>query len=302
MKKLYDKLILVLALLALLGGAALYFLKSDVTSQQAAAGDAEPAGNPYQPIPIPEPSAKTASWPEPEHQSSGPNWLYDVFTPPKIYIDRQGNFTAEPPKVIDQDEPFGVYLAKMERMPYRIQMQGYSGDRDKPGEAVLFFFDEERQLRFFIREGQTNDESEVEVLDFTIEREIDDDNNVDVTAVATILDKRSGEEVKLNDEERLFSSEVTLLFRSEEDSEVEVELMIDPQEPTTAFQTSAGEFVLKEINLEDQTVTVEKKATEDMESRTLTLSPTIYQKPEDTQPNVEAEEDSSNDAEFDFAF
>ena len=305
MKNFYDKLLLLLAILALLGGVAFYMLKAESPSDEEARPSLQAAENPYDPIPVPDTVAEPASWPAPGAQSSGPDWVYDVFTPPMIYIDEDGNFIPEPPRDPTKTEPYGLYLAEMEREPYRIQMQGFSGDRDKPEEAVLFFFDEERQLRFFIREGQTNEESEVEVLDFSIEREIDEDNNVEVTAIATILDKRTGEEIELNDEERLLNPEMTLVFRSEEDPEVKVELTILPDDPVTRFTTSAGEFILQEINLEDRTVTVEKKATEVSEARTRTLSPPPSTQPKRSEEEEEKEEEeapSGGEVDFDFGF
>jgi hypothetical protein len=294
MKKIYDKLLLMLAFLALLGGVALYLLKSEAATNQKSSLVLQPADNPYQPVPIPNPGVKDATWPEPGHQSSGPNWVYDVFTPPKIYLDAAGNFTPVPPKPIGPPEPFGIYLATLERKPYRIQLQGYSGSRTKPEEAVLFLFDEERQLKFNIRPGQSNDESEVEVLNFKIDRRVYGNSNVEVIATATILNKRSGQQVKLNDNERVYEPEVSVVFRSEQDTDVEVALMIEPADPVTTFETPAGKFVLKEINLEASTVTVEKEATEEREVQIRTLTPARINQPETSKP-VAAPTESSDD-------
>lgn len=304
MKKIYDKLILALAVLALLGGGAFYMLKSEAVTDQNSSNNFQPAENPYEPVPIPDSTTKTATWPEPGPQSSGPKWIYDVFTPPRIYIDADGNFIPEPPDDPTQTERFGIYLAKeMERKPYRIQLQGFSGDPKKPEEAVLFLFDEERQLKFFIREGQVNEEAEVEVLDFTIKREIDAAvGKAVVTAIATILDKRSGEEVVLNDDERLLSAEVPVVFLSREDPDVRIELVIDPSKPVTSFETPAGQFILQQINLEEQTVTVEKQATEDSEAVIRALSPPVIQEPKKTIKSEEAEAPSGPEDDFSFEF
>jgi len=267
MKKIYDKLLLLLAFLALIGGVVFYFSKSQEAQQQKIKLNLlQPADNPYQPVPVPDPAVKEATWPEPGPQSSGPNWVYDVFTPPKIYLDADGNFTPIPPKPPSEPEPFGIYLASMQRKLFRIQMQGYSGTRDKPEEAVIFLYDEERQQRFSIRPGQANEEAGVKVANFRIDRKIYNDSNVEVVATATILDQRSGKEVKLNDNERLYESAVALVFRSEQDSGVEVQLLVEPTEPQTTFETPAGKYLLQEINLEASSVTVEKQATEDYES------------------------------------
>lgn len=300
MKNFYDKLILALAVLVLLGGAALYVLKSDTAVDSSAGAPRQPADNPYEAIPIPDSTAKSANWPEPEHQSSGPNWVYDVFTPPKIYLDREGNFTAEPPKPPAPPEPFGIYLAEISRKLYRIQIQGFSGDRTKPKECVLFLFDEEREIRFFIRPGQENTEADVEVLDFVINREIDaEKGTASVTAITKILDKRTGEEIKLVDGERRFDEETSIVFRSEEDPSVKVELSIDElPEEGLSFKTPAGEYLIQEINLEEESVTVKKEATEETEAVTRRLSPTVFNKPEATQPTEQAPETPIDESDF----
>lgn len=266
MNKIYDKLLLLLAFSALVAGVFLYLKKSEAAAKPQSNLVLQPAENPYQAVPLPNSVEREAAWPEPEHQSSGPNWLYDVFTPPKIYLDSEGNFTAEPPKPPVQPQPFGIYLAQMEQKPFRIQLQGYSGDRAKPEAAVIFLFDEERQERFNIRSGGVNEAAAVEVVDFKIDRRVYGSSHIEVTAIATILDQRSGNRVVLNDNERLFEPEVTVVFRSEEDPEVEVELLVDPAKALTRFETPAGQYILQEINLEASTVTVEKQAIEETET------------------------------------
>ncbi|MFU8847457.1 MAG: hypothetical protein ACNA77_01900 [Opitutales bacterium] len=305
MNKFYDKLLLVLTSLALAAGVFLYLKKSELATKPQSNFLLQPAENPYQPVPVPDLATREAAWPEPTHQSSGPDWLYDVFTPPKIYLDAEGNFTAEPPKPPLPPEPFGIYLAQMQRKPFRIQLQGYSGDRTKPEEAVLFLFDEERQERFTMRPGSINEASEVEVASFKIDRRVYDSSNIEVTATATILDQRSGKQVILNDNERLYEPEITVVFRSDEDSTVKIELQVDPSKPLTRFETSAGKYILQEINLEASTVTVEKEATEDTEAEILTLSPTNFEPVESTE-SPESEEASINSSEvesnLDFIF
>lgn len=300
MNKSYDKLFLAVAVLALLGGVAFYVLKSGGVASQSSGVASQPKGDhPYQAIPIGDSLDNDANWPEPEPQSSGAEWLYDVFTPPQIFIDKEGNFTAVPPKPPTPPEPFGIDLAEISHKLYRIQIQGFSGDRNKPEECVLFFFDEERQIRFFIRPGQENAEAEIKVLDFAIDREIDADNVVKVTAIATIEDQRSGKEIRLVDGERLFDSEITVVFSSEEDPEVEVELTITDLPPEgISFETPAGRYILREINLEGQTVTVEKQATEESEARTRTLLPLPAILPETTQPTEETTEATSEELDF----
>lgn len=290
MKKFYDKLLLLIAVLALVGGVAYYMMNSGKAAS-VGFGSVLPLGDsPYEAIPIPHSDARVADWPEPGPQPVGEEWLYYVFTPPQIFIDEQGNFTAIAPVPPPPPVPFGIYLAEFFQKPYRVQIQGFSGDPKKPEECVIFLFDEERQIRFFIRPGQTNDEAEVEVVDFVIDRKVDAAvGEVSITVFATVLDKRTGKTVKLVDGERLFEDEITIILKSREDPQV---LIRNPKVGET-FETELGSYILKEINLEEQSVTVEKQASEETEAETRTLSVATSTAPIPTQPVPEPTETPS---------
>lgn len=68
-------------------------------------------------------------WPEPTRQSAGPRWIFEIFTPPLIYYNpTSGRFTVEPPLPAPEEPPFGVYLSRLEREPFRFQYAGHSGE------------------------------------------------------------------------------------------------------------------------------------------------------------------------------
>lgn len=279
MNKIYDKLLLVISALVLAGGVFLYLQTSGGSTDANPSVDAQPANNPYNPEPIPESEGEDGNWPEVSEQSTG--WRYDVFTPPKIFIDEQGQFSAEgwvppPPPV-----PFGVYLAEIRRNPYRIQFEGYiEEDASDVSKTLLLFYDEEKQSQVRARPGETEPEHEFEVRDFTIERIRTDDGGIDKVAEAIIYDQRRGEEVELIHGERLFDSGVTVVIRSNEDPSVEIALTEAPSE----FETPSGNFTLKEINLEESSVTVEKHGNEEVEAETKTL----VAESSDSTPTTEA--------------
>ena len=123
MNKIYDKLLLAVALLALLASVGFFVTQSGATST-ARSQVGQPADNPYQAIPVPASSGQTAIWPDATKTSKQPPLeLYDVFTPPQIWVDNDGTFIFKSPiSVAESKPPFGLYLAKFERDPYRIQM------------------------------------------------------------------------------------------------------------------------------------------------------------------------------------
>ncbi len=301
MNKIYDKLLLALAVLALLGGVGFYMVKSGAAPSGKVPVSTQTADNPYQAVPVPGSEDSSAIWPETPVQSTG--WIYDIFTPPKIYLDKDGNFTSVPPKGTNEalKEPFGVYLAGIERKLYRIQIEGYvEEDLTDASKSLLLLFDEERGQSVRARIGREVAKSAFEVLDFDIVRDRDADGNINKVAKATILDKRSGQEVVLVHGERLFDDGVTVNIRSKEDASVEIEL----SEAGQRFETALGEYVLKQINLEESTVTVEKLGNEEREAETkvLAVNASTSQGTTPSKDPATDTEDTSSANGFDFAF
>ena len=298
MNKIYDKLLLAVALLALLASVGFYVTQSGATST-ARSQVGQPADNPYQAIPIPASSGQTAIWPDATKTSKQPPLeLYDVFTPPQIWVDNDGTFIFKSPiSVAESKPPFGLYLAKFERDPYRIQMEGYiEEDLSDASKSLVLLFDEELQTQVRARVGQEQAKSEFKLVDFSIERVKDIDGNVSKVVTASLLDQRTGKVVVLKHGERLYNDTTTVVLRSQEDSAIEVVL----EEPSMAFETSLGSYVLEEINLDNKTVTVTRLGSEalktDPETQVLSI----------TTPNEESEiplETGAADEEvFDFSF
>lgn len=296
MNKIYDKLLLVIALLVLAGGLFLYSQASGGSAGDVAV-DTTPANNPYEGKPIPESEDVEANWPEAVEQSSG--WLYEVFTPPQIFIDAEGQFSIVPIRPPAPPEPFGVYLADIQRNPYRLQLEGYiEEDTSDVNKSLLLFFDEEQRRQVRARPGDTTEEHEFEVTDFEIERIRTDDGGIDKRATATIYDQRRETEIELVHGERRFDAGVTVVIRSKEDSSVDVELTEAP----TEFETPSGIYTLQEINLEESSVTIKKQGTEDREAETSVLSveSSEPESTDETDLETSSPEDDSDDSMDDF--
>lgn len=262
MNKIYDKLLLVIAVILLAGGVMLYVQKSGEAPEKGQPIDTTPADNPYQAQPVLGFEGTDASWPEPTENSNG--WLYYIFTPPEIYIDENGKFSIVPVTPPPPEPEFGVYLESLARKPYRLQIEGYFEDDPKDAsKSLLLFYNEETEKQVRARPGAEKPDAEFKFVSFEIER-IREGTNIQKIATAVILDQRTGEEVTLVHGERLFEEEVTVVIRSKEDSSFEIVLTEAPKD----FAGPIGQYTLKEINLEESSVTVEKHATEDFESKT----------------------------------
>lgn len=266
MKKFYDKLLLAIASLALLAGVGFYFSKSSAVPAVQPQVSIQTADNPYQQVPVLlSTDDEGASWPAAAEQSihtedQKKGWIYDVFTPPKIFINEKGEFVSEgfePPVPLP---PFGIYLAEIEREPYRIQIEGYI--EEGPGDAsksLVLLYDEERSKSLRSRVGETVADSEFKLLNFEVERIIEPEGGIFKEAKAKILDQRSGEEVILKHGERLFDDDVAIVIRSDEDASIEIKLLMQLSELGQVFETPLGQYTLKEINLEESSITVEKQ-------------------------------------------
>ena len=294
MEKLYDKILLAVALLFLGGGCAIYFMGSN----PSISGSNGAGVNGYVAIAAPSAESVSVEWGDPDSQPSG--FIYDVFTPYEIYLDKEGNFTQEGP--IDPPPPpppFGSpYLVKIEQELYRIQLEGYiEEDPTDPTKVLILFLNAETGMSVRGRIGQEKADAEFSVVDFQIVRE-NEGGAIIKTAQATILDKRTGKEVVLTDAERRFNDEVSVVIGCELDPE----LMFEFTEAGASFQTSTGNYVLKEINLEENMVTVEKLADEVNEPITEQLR---VETPETTNNTSTPESDTSsplNNSVFDAIF
>lgn len=267
MNKIYDKLLLAFALLALLGSLAFYFLNAGAESAAQGASRLELADHPYRPVAVETAANASANWPEPEEQSTG--WVYDVFTPPKIYLDENGRFVNEGWKILEE-VPFGIYLAALERQLFRIQLEGYiEEDPSDSSKSLLLLYDEELKRSVRARVGDLIERSEFKVLDFKIDRLRDKNGNPYKEVYATILDQRSGDSVVLKNDERLYEKGVTIKFRSKQNPEVDVVV----NEVGAEFETAMGRYRVEEINLEEMAVTVKKLGSEEREAEVKRLEP-----------------------------
>ena len=261
MNKIYDKLLLVIALLILAGGVFLYLQKSGAVPSLNAPINVQTADKPYLPETVSSQTPGEVNWPEASKQSTG--WRYDVFTPPKIFIDENGQFSEEGWEPPVPPPPFDIYLAQIERKVYRIQIEGYmQEDPTDASKSLLLMFDEEAQKQVRARPGDEKPESEFKLLSFDIERLYNEDGIIQKIAKATILDQRLGEEVVLIDGERRYDSGFTAILRSDKDDSFNIELTDAPYE----FQGPMGRYTLLEINLEGSSVKVNKDANGDSEA------------------------------------
>ena len=72
--------------------------------------------------------AAPASWPNPTAQARGRGWIYELFAPPPLYVDRRTGVVSAgaPPGVPGADAHFELELVQVRRARFRWQLVGYA--------------------------------------------------------------------------------------------------------------------------------------------------------------------------------
>lgn len=284
MKAVYDKILFLIALLILAGSAVYFFAfsheDSAVRNRDPLLSQA-PGGKAYAPIAAPVFERKEVPWPAPQPQSEDGNWLFDVFTPPRIYWDPVAKkLVPEPWQPPEQAPPFALELVSIEQELFRIQLEAYfAANSGKPEETTVQFYDNEKQSSFRGTAGTTFKEHELSLDAFKTEREFNPDGSVITVATAEVTDLRSGEKLTLSASKKLYlpgKFEITLRTTA-------------PLPAETFVWKSAGEkhaagdatFTLDSFDLDAKTVTVTKVSPklDAPATETLTISAPAPEKP-----------------------
>ena len=297
MNKHYDKLLLLLAVCALIAGAAIYFKQSGPKSGGTKAiGDGE-----YASIAVAAMEAAEIDWASPEGPQQPSGFNYDVFTPYKIYIDpTSGEFTQDvPPEIGTGVKPNvrDAILLSIFREPYRIQLEGFIDEGE--GNVLFLFHDVELSKTVRARNGQAVESSDFSVLAAEVKLVQGEDGSRTRIAKATILDQRTDKQIVLTHRELLFNDEITILVGSDRNTDFQAEL----NQVGDTFTTEYGTYTLLEINLEESAITVEKAATADFEAETirLILEPEEVEEPTTIEEEI-ADPSIAPDTAFDLFF
>lgn len=261
MKAVYDKLLFILALLILAGSVTYFFFvaQSDSAEQR---GDKilsqAPKGASYVVIDAPQFERNEIPWPAPYPQDADGNWLFDVFTPPRIYWDRVASqFVSEPWQPPLQAPPFALELIAMDQELFRIQMEAYFANASgKPEDAILQFIDTESETSFRGNVGTVFENQKLRVDGFEVDRKFNPDGSVLMVGTATVTDLLSGEQFVLNTSQRLYvPGSFNITMRTTSPLPVETFSWKEAGETRTVADAV---FVLNAFDLDAKTVTVTK--------------------------------------------
>lgn len=211
MKKYYDKVLFILALIVLGIGVGIFYLKQPKGGLPATAPlpQVKLSGTPFAPIDKPEFKPEAALWNTPPDQRVDdpgfePGWIYSVFTPPIIWWEAGIGWVPKPPVPVPTI-PFGVHLVSAKKELYRVQLQGTSGNGDK--NDVINFSDEETGLDFHLKMGEASKLHEIEVKDLAFDQVDKGHGVVYKAAKVVIIDQRNNETITLTQGEEYAPSD-----------------------------------------------------------------------------------------------
>lgn len=112
--------------------------------------------------------ASVQAWPGPVSQSEGPDWIFELFTPPTVYFNSETRaFTVTPPLSREETMGHGLELLEVARVLYRFQYAGHAGS---PGRYRIEVRDLESGSYFRGSVGDSFPESAVTIEAFSAER------------------------------------------------------------------------------------------------------------------------------------
>jgi hypothetical protein len=230
-----DKIFLALGGLAFVLTSTWAFLQQSKISNLGTAVSVPTSGSAYEKREIKVAMPPSQSWAKAGAQPAGEKWIYNVFTPPKIFYNTQTKqFTVIPPEQVTVDPigttPVGpviptvirpdLELVKVTQPLFRLQLVGYIGSE---GNYRGTFNNELTGKTFFGTTGRKVPELNLEIINFEAKRRkvvvAGGSTIIEVTAFAVVKDTESGKEYHLDHDKRLAEGKPTVTFKLADGSE-----------------------------------------------------------------------------------
>ncbi len=269
MKQHYDKVLLAIALVLLLVGLGMFFARGGMKPAVADSLLSEkPSKAAYEAVPVPPPSQPAKPWAEAPAQDPEGRWVYGVFTPPKIWVNTAGAFMPKAPKDIRMKPKFGLVLRGFSGKPYRIQLSSVEEGARLSDTTIGFLVDGFESVRAHV--GDAVAQHGFTVVDFKVEKRLLPDGSLERKPVATIRDDKAGGALhNLSQETYQLKEDRWAVLATTDDPAQTFEV----REAGKTLELPNGvSYIVKAVNFDEQTVTVEKHQPEwDPETRTLSV-------------------------------
>lgn len=235
------RLTLAVAFLVCAAGASVPFILKDSVRVKSSSSGKTPSGAAYPAVEVPGLSEASLGWTRPVCPE-GDLWGYDLFTP--VEVRWKGGAYVPKGELILPQAPFGLRLISLKHPSYRYKFGGYLA-MPNAAESIILLRDTVSGATVRAKVGQTvgADRAKVTVLSY------------DPKAKAVkVKDLAAGAEMTVTDKPMVLADKVLATFATESAPE--------PVWTATAvgekFENEGGSYVIKDIDFDAQTVTVEK--------------------------------------------
>jgi len=278
MKKHYDKVFFLVAIAVFCAAAAFYFTRNpEIAKSKTSVKNTlaqEPQGEAWQDKAVKYSISEPIPWMAPEAQDEASQWRFEVFTPPKIWVDKAGNFITEaPPQDIEVEKVFAIKFGGVTSAVYPIKLAGTIGSIDSPH----FQFENELDGSSFVGRigvdlmvkdskdltGRREIPTGLKVLSFTRERVKNADNTLTDVVIVQLEDKNLGKTVELRTDKRtILPGERRIeLFSSDDSQKWEI------KEVGAQFDFANATYKVKELSFDDAFIVLEQIPADSPQSR-----------------------------------
>ena len=208
MKELNEKLIISIA-----GGLLVVGLSFNILfpSQKSIEAKAPSSVKQYKPIDIREAIAVDSEWPEAREQAKGE--MFDLFTPPEIFINEKGEFVFRPPYAVTPKGPFGIRLLEIKLNPYRFQLEGFvEEDRNDQSKTIILVHSVEDGKSLRLSPNARNSYYQFKILDWQVDRNFKEDKNTEVIARLKLEDNLTDRIINLRHDQNFYEDNIEVVF------------------------------------------------------------------------------------------
>lgn len=225
-------------------------------------------GGSFERKPLPDGEVPEVRWDPPTSQSEDGRWVYDLFTPPKIYIDPETNLFSVIPYTGPRGEaPFGIDLVRVERPLYRFRFEGFiEEDPQDAGRSLIRLYNRETERLELVRVGDERGEGDFRVVDFRLQREIGESGLLETKAELEIEDLRLNERVVMELGETRYADTFRLVFSGRDTEGMEQTYTVETE--GESFEHDKALYTVQAIDFGKGTVRVEKEESDPDAPRT----------------------------------
>lgn len=292
-----DTLFLAAGGIIFLGACGWAVLQQAGISSLSAPVSAPSSGSVYEAAPLKLTQTETLQWAGVNHQSSGEKWIFDVFTPPKIYYNLQTKrFTVTPPeRIVDitgvtvvkptVQVGFGLELVTVTQPLFRLQLEGYIGEGPK---ARGTFVNVKTGELLIAVAGKKIPDLNLVIVSFVAERrktETDGTPIWETVAFAVVRDTETGVETRLDAKVRTPEGVPEVTFKVLADGTLRTSKSGD------VFTVGDSTFTVGELKLLPPTARVTRKDKSQIipETKDLVVPPPAPPPPPEGTPPVDSE-------------